>query len=75
MVEVGDGLVFLLFDSIFGEAWGRNMEFGVLKVLMSWGLYLSVGFRSVSAVDFMSGALVFLVWRSLSGSILMVVDS
>ena len=45
---------------------GRNIAFGVSKLFLSWGLYLSVGFRSVSAMDSMSGTLVFLVWRSLS---------
>ena len=49
--------------------------FGVLNVFSSWGLYLSVVFRSVLAMDSMSGTLVFLVWRSLSGSISIVVVS
>ena len=44
-------------------------------MFLSWGLYLSVGFCSVSAMDSMSGTLVFLVWGSLSGSISIVVVS
>jgi len=52
---------------------GRNIVFGVLKVFLSWILCLSVGFCSVSAIESMSRTLEFLVWRSLSGSISIVV--
>ena len=54
---------------------GRNIAFGVLKMFLSWGLCLSVGFRSKSAIESMSGTLEFLVWRNLSGLILIVVVS
>ena len=54
---------------------GRNITLGILTVFLSWDLCLSVVFRSVSAIESMSGTLEFLVWRSLSGSILIVVVS